>query len=110
MVIAEQQQAANSLIKRSKTVTVVLLKEIPATLPRGPIREQLRRFGRIKNISVNQTMTESEVKNLIMTTYLDIAIHQFEYLGVTKSHSLTVASNQCLDGRGLINLAGNGCV
>ena len=68
--------AANPLAKgRAKTVAIVLLKEVPWTIPRGPARESLRKLGRINDIPFRRCLSEGEVKELVFTWF-----RKFQYL------------------------------
>ena len=93
---------------RSKQVIVVLLKDIPSSLPIGAAREQLKKKGLVKEIAFQRHLDEDEVKELLSENFEALKDAEVQYLQSHKNNSLSVANEQNLDGVGLINLAGSG--
>ena len=93
---------------RSKRLKVLLVKEVPCTLPKGPLREQLSKVGRLKEVSFTRVMSECHCQDVILDAFKAIGLKKFCFLQAHKNHSLQLASNQVLDGNSVINLAGSG--
>ena len=87
---------------------MVLLKEIPPTIPKGPIRERLKRTGRIRTLNFNRIMSENEVKWSILNGFSDTNIENFHFLQSTKDNRLLKSEHQSVDGNAVIKLAGSG--
>ena len=101
-----RKKAANPSVKgRSKSVKVVLLKEVPRYIPKGMQREQLRMAGYIKELPFRRVMTEEEVQQVILEGF---GIKAFEFLQGSRDNTLKVNATQSLDGNGAIQLAGSG--
>ena len=111
MVTCQQKKkkASNPNYKgRSKAITTVVLKEIPVTIPRGPLRVTLRARGRIKELYFHRVMSEREVNNVIVNGFEDINIKEFRFLLPMKDNTLSGCEKQDLNGTGVIKLAGSG--
>lgn len=93
---------------QSKYLKIVLVKEFPCTIPKGPLREQLVKVGRLKEVSFTRVMSESHCQDIILDAFKNIGLKKFRYLQVQKDHSLKHVSDQILDGNSVINLAGSG--
>ncbi len=93
---------------RVKHLTVILLKEVPATLPKGPLRTELRKMGRMQEIGFSKVDSEEEVNSEITYAFKDMELKSFQFLHAQKDNSLSVAANQHLDGLGATKLAGYG--
>lgn len=110
-VVASQRykkKATNQRMKM-KTVTVVLLKEKPAVVPKGRSRTKLRDSGRVKKLQFKRCTTVSEVRSIItgaFSEFEDIATAQYLHCG--QDNIMVVNENQELDGSDLIDLAGQG--
>ncbi len=86
-------------------MTVIVLKEVPATCP---LRNELRKMGRIKEIGFSKVDSEEEVNSEITYAFKGIELKSFQFLHAQKDNSLSVAANQQLDGLGATKLAGYG--
>ena len=95
---------------RSKTLTVVVLKQIMLTIPKKDTRENLRKEGRIKELGFHRIMSSSEVQVLVLKVFKSINLENFKYLKCCKDSHLIVFEKQKLDGNGVIALAGCGCL
>ena len=108
-VVGEQQRrkkAANPSVKgRSKSVKVVVLTEIPRYIPKGIRREELRKAGRVKELSFRRVMSEDEVQRVILEGF---QINAFQFLQGSRDNTLKVNATQSLDGNAAIQLAGSG--
>ena len=113
-VVATQHQrkkASNSKYKgRSKGLKVIVLKEIPTTIPRGPLRKRLDAIGRKKVLFFHRVMSEKEVGDVICDGFKDLGIKRFRYLMPMKDNTLAVAKKQGLDGNAVIQMAGSGSI
>lgn len=113
-VFIEQQRrkkAVNPLSSgRAKTVTVVVIREIPCTIPRGSLRGQLKRMGRIKDLSFRRSLSADEVRDVILEGFKATGIENFVYLQAHRSNTLTKSEDQKLNGNEVIALAGSGCL
>ena len=113
-VVATQQKKKKAGITkykgRSKSINVVILKEIPNIIPRGPFRTRLEAYGRIKDLYVHRVMSEKEVNDVILSGFEDIGVESFTFLKALKGTTLAVAKKQGLDGSAIIKLAGSGSV
>lgn len=87
---------------------MVLLKNIPSTIPKGSNRNKLKKAGRIVELDVYRSMTSKEMMDLIMTGFKEFGnIDKIEYLQASRDSSLQ-AVDQELDACGVIKLAGCG--
>ena len=101
-----QKKAANPAVRgRSKTVIVVVLKDIPRFIPKGIQREELRKAGRVKDLSFHRVMSQEEVRRVILEGFL---IKDFQFLKGNRENTLKVHEAQALDGNRAIQLAGFG--
>ena len=110
-VVAEQQRRKKSAAKakgRSKTITVIVLKEIPSCIPKGPMRERLRKMGRIKDIAFQRYLDEEDVKDLLAESFSDLGGVSFQYLQPHRKNTLSIAKEQELNGIQVIELAKSG--
>jgi hypothetical protein len=104
-----RKKSANSNLKgRSKCLKVVLVKEVPCILPKGPLRERLIKMGRLKEVSFTRVMSECDCQDVLLDAFKAIGLKKFHYLQAQKNHSLQLAPNQMLDGNSVIILAGSG--
>ena len=108
-VVGEEQRrkkAANPSVKgRSKCLKVVALTEIPRCIPKGLQREELRKAGRVKELSFRRVMSEHEVQQVILEGF---QIKAFQFLQGGHNNTLKVNATQSLDGNAAIQLAGSG--
>jgi len=113
-VATEQQRkkkAANPKCKgRAKCISVVVLKDIPPTIPKGMQRDSLRSSGYLKELWFRRILSEEEVTTLIRDGFKAINLEEFEYLQCCKNSSLKVAVKQNLNGNEVVTLAGSGCL
>ncbi len=93
---------------RVKHLTVIVLMEVPATFPKCPLRNELRKVGRIKEIGFSKVDSEEEVNSEITYAFKGIELKSFQFLHAQKDNSLSVAANQQLDGLCATKLAGYG--
>lgn len=107
-VVAEQHRRKKGAKGRSKTLTVVVINEIPACIPKGAMRERLRKIGRIKDIAFQRYFDEEEVKDLLTESFSHLGDVNFQYLQPHKKNNFTVAEKQELNGIQVIELAKSG--
>jgi hypothetical protein len=101
-----QKKAANPAVRgRSKSITVVVLKDISRFIPKGMQREELRNAGRVKSLPFHRVMSKEEVKRVILEGF---QIQDFRYLKGNRDNTLKVHEAQALDGNEAIQLAGFG--
>ena len=94
---------------RPKQLKVVLLEEIPPSIPKGSVRDRLRKAGRIKDVAVLRSTSPDEVKEDIADAFEELGhMKSLQYLQAHKDNTLHVALEQELDGVGVIKLAGSG--
>lgn len=104
-----QKKAATPHIKaRSKCVKVVLIKEFPCCIPKGPLRCQLTKMGRLREVSFTRVMSDVEVRNVLLDAFKALGCKNFRYLQAQKNSSLKIVDSQILDGHCVIKLAGSG--
>ena len=104
-VVARRKKGAKG---RSKTITVVVVNEIPACIPKGAMRERLRKIGRIKDIAFQRYLDEDEVKDLPTESFSHLGGISFQYLQPHKKKNFTAAEKQELNGINVIELAKSG--
>lgn len=92
---------------RPKLVPVVYLKSNPNIIPKGTSRDNIKKEGRIKDIPFHRFISRDEVKELINVAFPKFS-KNFKFLQGHKNNTLSVASNQELDGTGVIDLAKHG--
>lgn len=103
-----KKKAAFPLAKgRPKQIQVVYLASNPGVIPKGKLREKARGEGRIKDLPFHRYSSRDEVTDLINFAFPSLS-KNFTFLQGHKDNSLTVASNQELDGNGAIDLAKHG--
>ena len=91
-----RKKAANPSVKgRSKSVKVVLLKEVPRYIPKGMQREDMRKAGYIKELPFRRIMTE-EVQQVIIQGFV---IEAFKFLQGSRDNTLKVNATRL----GIIN-------
>lgn len=76
-------------------------------IPRGEVRDKLKKNGRIQNVPFLRYLSFEEVKNIILETF---SISGFQFLKSQKDNTLCVAPKQDLSGSEVIDLAGRGCL
>lgn len=91
-------------------MNVVILKELPNIIPRGPFRTRLETFGRIKDLYFHRVMSEKEVNDVVLSGFEDIGVEAFRFLKALKGNTLAVAKKQELDGAAVIKMAGSGSI
>ena len=110
-VVATQQakkKATNQRMK-NKTLSVVLLKEKPAVVPKGRSRSKLTDCGRIVKLQFKRCMKASEVRNIICRAFSEFqGVETAQYLRCEKNNIMLLNENQELDGDDIIDLAGQG--
>ena len=107
-VASEQQRRKKAVTPgkgRPKQLQVVILEDIPPTIPKGIARDHLRKENRIKNLHFYRSMSVYETMNIITEAFKDINL---KFLQAYKSNCLREADEQALDGAGVIKLAGCG--
>ena len=107
--VHRRKKAATSGQGRAKKVKVVMLNDIPSSIPKGRRRESLKKNGRVVEILFNRCMTAKEVLKQIRAAFVSVGdIHSLQFLHAQQDNTLHVAENQHLDGVGVIKLAGCG--
>ena len=103
-----KKKATNQRMK-TKTLTVVLLKEKPAIVPKGHSRHKLKDSGRIAKLQFKRCMKASQVRNIISNGFSEFeGIETAQYLRCGQDNIMVVNENQELSGDDLIDLAGQG--
>lgn len=104
-----RKKAATPGQGRAKRLKVVMLSNIPSSIPKGSRRESLKKNGRIVETSFHRCMTANEVIKQIRAAFVDLGdLHNLQFLHAQRDNTLLVAENQHLDGVGVIKLAGCG--
>ena len=111
-VVASQRakkKATNHQRMKTKTLTVVLLKEKPAIVPKGRSRSKLKDSGRIVKLQFKCCMKASQVRSIISSGFSEFkGIEGAQYLRCGQDNIKVVNENQELDGDDIIDLAGQG--
>ena len=93
---------------KSRSITAVLFKKLPVTVPKGALRKKLSDEGRINKILIRRSMTSSEIKHVISNSFSSfIGAKNVKFVRCDKSNSLKVVDSM-LDGNETANLAGGG--
>ena len=89
ILVADRHRRKKSASSKggSKQVTVVLLKDIPSSLPKGAAREQLKK-GLVKEIAFQRHLDEDEVKKLLSENFEALKDAEVQYLQSHKNNSL----------------------
>ena len=104
-----RKKAATPGQGRAKRLKVVMLSNIPSTIPKGSRRESLKKNGRVVEIPFHRRMTANEVIKQIRAAFVGLGdLHNLQFLHARQDNTLHVAENQHLDGVGVIKLAGCG--
>ena len=62
-----RKKAASPYSKgKSKSLTTVVLKNVPSTIPKGVLREHLRKEGRAKELAFRRIMSSDEVRLMVL--------------------------------------------
>ena len=94
---------------RTKKVTVVLLKRIPPSIPRGLHRNKLKKDGRILDLAFHRSMTSKEAMQLIVDAFKELGgVKKLQFLQGNRDNTIKMYDQQELDGNGVLNLAGCG--
>ena len=94
---------------KTRTITAVLLKELPPKVPKGPSRTKLSNEGRISKIKIRRSMTSLQVKELIANSFSSFPkAKSVKFIKCDQANSLEVLSEQMLNGDETANLAGGG--
>jgi len=51
---------------RSKSLTTVVLKNVPSTIPKGVLREHLRKEEHVKELAFRRIMSSDEVRLMVL--------------------------------------------
>ena len=114
-IAATRQRQKKAAIPQSrgrvKCITTLVLEDQPKFIPKGKKqKEYLIAMGRLKELFFRRVMSAEEVNAIVLEGFKIIKLDKFEYLKCQKNNSLLVAENQKLDGNGVIELAGSGCL
>jgi hypothetical protein len=102
-----KKKATNQRIK-PKTISVVLLKERPACVPKGHARKKLKRAGRIEKIELKRCMSSLEVRNVVVQAFPAFQdVESAQYLRYGQDNVMLLEAEE-LDGDEAIDLAGQG--
>ena len=110
-VVAKQKakKKATNIRKKPKNLNVVLLKEKPESVPRGRVRKNLNKSGRIMKLQFRRCMSPSEIKSIIVDGFKDLGnIEEARFLRCGQDNLMVVNDEQDLNGDGVIELAGQG--
>ena len=110
--IAEKKKAKKkAAIPRGgkpRTITTVLLDDIPPIVPRGAVRRKLTEKGRIKKIQIRRSMGPSEVRRVLGNAFSEFCgVSKATFLKCNQDNTFTQAS-QALNGDDVAQLAGGG--
>ena len=99
-VVAEQHHRKKAAFKtkgRSKLLTVLLVQDIPLSLPKGAAREKLRKSGQVKDVPFQRFLSEDEVTDLIKEVFSNLGSSMdLQYLQPHKNNTLTAAESKIL--------------
>ena len=87
---------------RPKQIRVVFLSKNPGVIPKGALREAIRKEGRMKDIPFLRCISKDEVKDLIHQAFSEFS-KDFIFLQGHKDNTLCEASIQDFDGKGVID-------
>lgn len=104
----ESKRKKKAFKGRPKVISVVCLEGNSGIIPRGTVRERLKKNGHIKDVPFLKFLTHDEVQDLIKDTFS--LESNFFFLKSHKNNSLCQAEKQQLDGAGVIDLAGKGAL
>ena len=103
-----KKKAANLRVK-NRTITVVFLQKKSVFVPKGYMRRQLHKMGRIAKLQFRRNMTTEEVNSVLLHGFPQFAdIKHAEFLRCGKDNKLCRNEEQELDGDGVFMLAGQG--
>ena len=94
--------------KRSKLLVAVLLKPpLLGMIPRGPVREEIKMSGGIKEITVEPSMSVHDVISYLKSTF---GVESVIFSKANKGNYLSINSEQVLGGGNIISLVATGCL
>ena len=104
-----RKRAATRGKGKAKKLKVVLLEDVPSSIPKGSQRNKLKNGGRIEEIGFHRQMGAEETRKHIQRAFCGLGcVSNFKYFQGHKDTSLKVSLRQELDGCGVIDLAGFG--
>ena len=92
LLISKRRKKASNARMKPKSVTVVILKEMPSIVPRGQARKKLQKSNRIAKIPLKRYMSSSEVRKAIVDTFRsfdDIETAQYLQCSYARQHYST---------------------
>ncbi len=93
---------------KARSITAVLFKKLPLTVPKGASRKKLSDEGRINKIQIRRSMTSSEIKGIISNSFSSFTgAKDVKFVRCDKSNSLETVDSM-FDGDETANLAGGG--
>ena len=94
---------------KSRSITAVLLKHPLARVPRGGVRKQLAREGRLRKMQIRRTMSASEIKRMIKNCFSTFeSAKNVKFMKSEQDNSLKIMVDQDLDGAATADVAGGG--
>lgn len=94
---------------KPKSVSVVIVNDVPSIVPKGRIRSKLTKSNQIAKISLRRSMSSSEVQRAIVDAFPAISdVETAKFLCCNKDNTIIVNDNQLLNGDEAIELAGQG--
>ena len=75
-----RKKSASQLKGRSKQITVVLLSNIPSSIPKGAAREQLKKKGKVREVPFQRYMSEEEVKEVLVENFECLSDSEVQFL------------------------------
>lgn len=94
---------------KSRTITAVLFKKLPSKVPKGACRKKLSDEGRINKIQIRRSMTPSEIKDVISSSFSSFSrAKDVKFVKCDQANTLGVVADSMLDGNETANLAGGG--
>ena len=104
----EVRKPGRPIKKRSKLLVAVLLKPpLLGMIPRGPVREEIKMSGGIKEITVEPSMSAHDVMSCLKSTF---GVESVIFLKANKGNYLSINSEQVLGGGDIISLVATGCL
>lgn len=102
--IASRAQSKKKKAVRAKPskLNVILLKDYPLWIPKGKGRKEIDKEGRLKQMRVIREMSSRQVKEEIMTQFVDFSLTSFIVFESTPSGRLIKAENQSPSGTSLV--------
>lgn len=108
--LVDEQKRKKSTSTRSKgpSIPLVYLPKMTVHVPRGNVRGQLSKQGRIKKELFRRNMKPSEVKAVIVEAFSEFSLDNFMFLKCGQDNRLQVLENKEICGDEILDVAGQG--